>query len=254
MQGIAPGRFAFAKRMIDKPIGILLDYGCFNGDFILSLGDGLKICGADRNFDALRKAQEKNPNSKFYFLEENCANLPDQYFDTIVCLEVMEHVPVEKELLDSLYEKLKPGGSLILSVPHKGLFEFLDTGNFKFRFPFLLKAYYKLIIKDMSMYDARFVSNPFGMFGDISLSESMWHRHYSFEELVEIVGGKFTIESVEMYGLLTPVFDIAKILLCRVLNMEFMEEMICNVSALDERIRFGRMSYSIILKLRKGSV
>ena len=45
--------------------------------------------------------------------------IPSSQFDLIVCLEVIEHMPVEKgdELLRGIYACLKPGGCAILSTP-----------------------------------------------------------------------------------------------------------------------------------------
>src|SRR3954470_3699070 len=51
-------------------------------------------------------------------------DLPNDSFDTIIAADVFEHVALEQE--SSFIEKcravLKPGGNLVLSVPHRGTF------------------------------------------------------------------------------------------------------------------------------------
>jgi SAM-dependent methyltransferase len=43
--------------------------------------------------------------------------LPDSSFDTVVCTEVLEHVPDPAKAFSQVYRVLKPGGNLILSTP-----------------------------------------------------------------------------------------------------------------------------------------
>ena len=43
--------------------------------------------------------------------------LPDNAYDTVVCTEVLEHVPNPSKALGEMYRVLKPGGSMILSTP-----------------------------------------------------------------------------------------------------------------------------------------
>jgi glycosyltransferase involved in cell wall biosynthesis/phospholipid N-methyltransferase len=53
--------------------------------------------------------------------------LADRTFDTIVCLNVLEHVADDRAALARLRERLEPGGRLILLVPaHRGLYGSID--------------------------------------------------------------------------------------------------------------------------------
>lgn len=43
--------------------------------------------------------------------------LPDDSFDTVMCIQVLEHTPKPQALLDDVARVLRPGGLLIISVP-----------------------------------------------------------------------------------------------------------------------------------------
>jgi SAM-dependent methyltransferase len=42
----------------------------------------------------------------------------DSLFDTVLCVEVLEHVPDPSAALAEIYRVLKPGGRLVLTIPH----------------------------------------------------------------------------------------------------------------------------------------
>lgn len=49
-------------------------------------------------------------------------------FDSVVCLEVIEHTPSPGKLISEIYRVVKPGGSLLLTVPF--VFEIHDTYDY----------------------------------------------------------------------------------------------------------------------------
>lgn len=49
---------------------------------------------------------------------QDMQNVPSGYFDTVFCNQVLEHVPSPQKALDEIFRVLKPGGNLIVSVPH----------------------------------------------------------------------------------------------------------------------------------------
>lgn len=44
----------------------------------------------------------------------------NESFDTVLCVEVLEHVPYPAKALSEMFRVLRPGGNLILTVPHMG--------------------------------------------------------------------------------------------------------------------------------------
>ena len=88
-------------------------------------------------------------------------------------------------LLRELSRVLKPDGKLIITVPGRHLFSFLDMGNFKFRFPRLHRWYY-CRSHSLEEYNRRYVSNPNGLVGDVS-AEKRWHEHFSRRKLADLL-------------------------------------------------------------------
>lgn len=122
----------FTYRKIIEDIAVLakgkslkvLDYGCGVGTLSLYLASlGNDVVGLDISDKAINIAKQsaklngKNlKRIKFYTLNEGTKKVSND-FDLVLCIEVMEHILHEKELLRFLVEKLRKRGYLILSVP-----------------------------------------------------------------------------------------------------------------------------------------
>jgi 2-polyprenyl-3-methyl-5-hydroxy-6-metoxy-1,4-benzoquinol methylase len=68
-----------------------------------------------------------------YKVFESCESLENDYFDIITLFHVYEHLTNPIQILEKLKEKLKPGGTVIIEVPHACdfLIDFLDLDSFK---------------------------------------------------------------------------------------------------------------------------
>jgi SAM-dependent methyltransferase len=49
---------------------------------------------------------------------QDMSMISDQSYDTAICLQVLEHVPNPQEAVREIFRIMKPGGQLILSIPH----------------------------------------------------------------------------------------------------------------------------------------
>ncbi len=79
--------------------------------------------------DALKSNFKKYPNvsSEYYNLEESGKNLKNRGVDTIIALNVLEHIKNDEHALKEMASILIPGGRLILQLPaHKTLYGSLD--------------------------------------------------------------------------------------------------------------------------------
>ncbi len=159
----------------------LLDIGCGNGLFgnmILVNQKYSDVYGIDIDRDILYNAKANGINVIIADLNKNLP-IKNISFDTIVCLEVIEHVIDPNNLLININRILRPGGRLIISTPNvQWIYHILrlclgnspktsfgDTENFDgghlhyFTFMELesiLKLYNFKIEKKIGVYDVRY--------------------------------------------------------------------------------------------------
>ena len=112
----------------------------------------------------------------------------DSFFSSVSLLDVLEHIADQRGLLAEIWRVLRPGGLLVVTVPRKHLFSFLDTGNWKFVFPRLHRSYYVLRYSQCC-YDDRYRNPESGLIGDIEIEKS-WHEHFRPLELTRLLRSK----------------------------------------------------------------
>ena len=114
--------------MVSPHLGTdLLEAGCGNGNltrWLLSSPAVQRLVGVDHApalCDQLRERLKTSPKNwtvlNFDLQDERLLELSNEPFDAIVCLNVLEHIDRDVELLERFHRLLKPGGRLILLVP-----------------------------------------------------------------------------------------------------------------------------------------
>ncbi|MEQ9404478.1 MAG: class I SAM-dependent methyltransferase [Cyclobacteriaceae bacterium] len=80
-----------------------------------------------------QKEMRARLNELNYQVFETIEEVPDDYFDVISLFHVYEHIITPIEFLQTLKTKLKPGGKIIIEVPHAEdmLLTFLELDAFK---------------------------------------------------------------------------------------------------------------------------
>ncbi len=120
-------------RQIDFRGERYLDVGCGNGSFTLGLGEGFaETYGIDVEEDRLadfrRKIDERGiPSTTVQWMSAETMDFPDDHFDVITAIEVIEHIPDLEATLDEIQRVLKPGGSFGITCPNR-LFPFETHG------------------------------------------------------------------------------------------------------------------------------
>jgi SAM-dependent methyltransferase len=104
--------------------GELLDVGCGTGDFLAVMrgNPGWKVRGLEPVADAARRAQS---NYGLFVdaipLDESA--YPAKSFDAVTMWDVLEHLPDPLASLKKLSAVLRPGGTLVASVPNGDSFD-----------------------------------------------------------------------------------------------------------------------------------
>jgi len=103
---------------------VVLDAGCASGRQLFQIFDKIKNgYGTDISDNFINQANSHKDiigASNLYFsrLEVESLDFNDNFFDKIICAEVLEHVSDKQEALLELLRVLKPLGVLIITVPN----------------------------------------------------------------------------------------------------------------------------------------
>ncbi len=100
---------------------LVLDVGCGLGIYFDSLSMGAsRVVGIDINQDYLREAIQ-NAESKTAVVQASVEELPFKRgsFDVVVMIEVLEHIPKDRNALKEVSRVLSPRGKLIITAPNK---------------------------------------------------------------------------------------------------------------------------------------
>jgi len=97
----------------------VLEEGCAMG-FVIGNVNAKEKHGIDIEPKSLEYAQRTYPDVAFSVKPAGDSGFQDCFFDSILCLDVMEHVQGDIRLLDEAKRMLKPGGRLVISTPIKG--------------------------------------------------------------------------------------------------------------------------------------
>jgi 2-polyprenyl-3-methyl-5-hydroxy-6-metoxy-1,4-benzoquinol methylase len=140
----------------------VLDAGSGNGIYLQEFGDKYRIkgVGVDARKDRIDKAEKINKylgeNNIFISSTLEKINLGTKKFDKIICLEVLEHIVGDKQVLKKLSKILVGSGLLIFSVPIKGTGltkAQIDNPNFKPRkYEHVRSGYTDIELKEMALY------------------------------------------------------------------------------------------------------
>ena len=120
---INPLRVGFIKERANLEGIKVLDVGCGGGILAEALSKlGAQVTGIDASEQTIGVAQNHSnavgSNVSYYqtTIEEFIANKPEEKFDVITCLEMLEHVPSPGEIIKTCSTILKDDGDIFFST------------------------------------------------------------------------------------------------------------------------------------------
>ena len=123
---------------VPKEAKIILEIGCGDGNFgNLLLENGAKeVWGIEFEKEQGQIAEKVMTKVFVGDVAEQLLNLPDQYFDAIVCNDVLEHLIDPYTVINKLRPKLKKNGVMISSIPNiryfRNLFDYFFNKNWDY--------------------------------------------------------------------------------------------------------------------------
>lgn len=218
------------------PHGRVLDLGCAFGFATKMLArKGYETVGVDNSSQYIARARHRHPKGEYILSSAESLPLENASFDGVLFLDVLEHVTNEEAVIQEIRRVLKPGGTLILSVPHRGLLGWLDSLNVYARIVRLTRH---------------------GLFPQ-EIAQTGIHRHYSVRRLRSLLGPEFTFQRVMCTGLgVAELVNLPLLILCRyILTWEWLYQILQYVYflayLLEDLVPFGPIGYHLMIVATK---
>jgi hemophore-related protein len=115
----------------------VLELGCAEGVFAATVKErtGAEVWGIECDPQAAERARAVIDRVLVGYADEQIAELPDTYFDAIVCNDILEHLVNPDATLTRLRPKLKPEGVVVASIPNIRYLPALSKVVFRKDFP-----------------------------------------------------------------------------------------------------------------------
>lgn len=156
----------------------ILDAGCGDGFYSLYLARTapyLSVHAVDIDRDRVQRAQQIGLRlglKNLHFTTKSLLDLADENkYDLIVCVDVLEHIEQDSEVLSRLAVALKPGAKLVIHVPQSDQRHLLEPGRDWRRYGHVREGYsldnLKILLQEVGL-EALDNRHSFGAFGALS--------------------------------------------------------------------------------------
>jgi SAM-dependent methyltransferase len=99
--------------------GDFLEVGCGTGYVLQGVAAAFpqaRLCGSEAQTEGLQFAAARVPRAEFLQMDARCMPF-EKEFDAIGAFDVIEHINEDETVLAQMHRALRPGGSLLLTVP-----------------------------------------------------------------------------------------------------------------------------------------
>jgi len=96
----------------------VLEIGCGKGAFSSALDKATETWGVEPNHEAALEAAKHLTRVLSGKFDNVADQIPHNYFDLIICNDVIEHMESHSRFLASAFERLRPDGYIVGSVPN----------------------------------------------------------------------------------------------------------------------------------------
>lgn len=216
--------------------GKVLDVGCAFGFATLLLArKGYQTVGVDNSPRYIAWAKRRHPQGEYLLCSAESLPLADASFDGVLLLDVLEHVVDQAGVMGEVQRVLKPGGTLILSVPHRGLLARFDSLNV-----------YALLVR----------TTHHGLFPQ-EIAQTGVHRHYSLDQLRTLLGSALKLERVFCTGLgIAELVNLPLLVFCRYFFSweclyQILQYVYFLVYLVEDLVPSGRIGYHLMIVAKK---
>lgn len=116
LRGLIRKQFVLSRLQYFSPP--FLDLGCNRGFYVSRYSQGAAI-GIDLALSVLHVAKNRYPKASWVQADiQNLSFLRSEAANSILCSEVIEHLPKADRLIEQCFRILRPGGTLLVTTPN----------------------------------------------------------------------------------------------------------------------------------------
>lgn len=179
------GRWGRARRWLPADAARVLDVGCafgYGSAAIVARGPrGRAVVGVERDPELLEEARRRFPWLPMIDADAAELPVPDSCADAVLLLDVIEHVLEPQLVLEEAYRVLRPGGVILVSVPHRGPTRGIDALNV-----------YAGLRRRHPLWPA--------LEEGVLATDGTEHRHFTAPQLSRLLAPRFTVDAVARTG------------------------------------------------------
>lgn len=195
-------RYNFAQKFVMGKV--VLDIGCGprpGSKFLAKMAKRVVAIDISREAIEYAKSNYKGKNLEYYVMDATKLKFPDESFEVVTSLEVLEHIKNYRKYLSEIKRVLRPEGIYVFSTPNREMMMDLNPAHIK-EFSFgelkdLLKEYFE----EIDLY-GQFRGK--GVWG-ISKAIMLFLRKYDIFNLRKIFSTKFKGQVSRFLGKMTGV-------------------------------------------------